>query len=91
MFLIYPNAYNSLVGFVYAFQVWAYEAIPLIGLKYTICVSENYPQILNRSATSAPRSTEVENDFLQPNVSNSLPLNFNNSIIYNIVLLFTNN
>ncbi|RVW77003.1 hypothetical protein CK203_036886 [Vitis vinifera] len=26
----------SLVGFPYAFQIWAYEAIPLIGLKYAL-------------------------------------------------------
>ncbi|KAL6348827.1 hypothetical protein AAG906_033483 [Vitis piasezkii] len=46
--------------------VWAYEAIPLIGLKYVTRVSESYSRILNWSATSAPRSTEVENDFLKP-------------------------
>ena len=81
----------SLVGFPYAFQVWAYEAIPLIGLKYVTRVSERYPRILNWSATSAPRSTEVENVFLEPHVSNSLPLHFKNAIINIIVLLFINN
>ena len=81
----------SLVGFPYAFQVWAYEAIPLIGLKYATRVSESYPRILNWSATSAPRSTEVENVFLEPHVSNSLPLHFKNAIINIIVLLFINN
>ncbi|RVW40837.1 hypothetical protein CK203_038529 [Vitis vinifera] len=59
----------SLVGFPYAFQVWAYEAIPLIGLKYATRVSERYPRILNWSATSAPRSTEVENVFLEPHLT----------------------
>ncbi|RVW57840.1 hypothetical protein CK203_114817 [Vitis vinifera] len=59
----------SLVGFPYAFQVWAYEAIPLIGLKYATRVSESYPRILNWSATSAPRSTEVENVFLEPHLT----------------------
>ena len=81
----------SLVGFPYAFQVWAYEAIPLIGLKYATRVSESYPRILNWSATSAPRSTEVENVFLEPHVSNSLPLHFKNAIININVLLFINN
>ena len=81
----------SLVGFPYAFQVWAYEVIPLIGLKYVTHVSESYPRILNWSTTSAPRSIEVEKVFLEPNVSNSLPLNFNNAIINIIVLLFINN
>ena len=81
----------SLVGFPYAFQVWAYEAIPLIGLKYATRVSERYPRILNWSATSAPRATEVENVFLEPHVSNSLPLHFKNAIINIIVLLFINN
>ena len=81
----------SLVGFPYAFQVWAYKAISHIGLKYVTRVSESYPQILNWSATSAPRSTEVEKVFLKPNVSNSLPLNFKNAIINIIVLLFINN
>ncbi|RVW88699.1 hypothetical protein CK203_043822 [Vitis vinifera] len=60
----------SLVGFPYAFQVWAYEVIPLIGLKYATRVSESYPRILNWSATSAPRSTKVENVFLEPHVIN---------------------
>ncbi|XP_034689205.1 uncharacterized protein LOC117917086 [Vitis riparia] len=59
----------SLVGFPYAFQVWAYEAIPLIGLKYATHVAESYPQILNWSATSAQRSTEVENVFLEPHLT----------------------
>ncbi|KAL6328581.1 hypothetical protein AAG906_038776 [Vitis piasezkii] len=59
----------SLVGFPYAFQVWAYEAIPLIGLKYATRVSERYPRILNWSATSAPRSTEVENVILEPHLT----------------------
>ncbi|XP_034676988.1 uncharacterized protein LOC117907533 [Vitis riparia] len=59
----------SLVGFPYAFQVWAYEAIPLIGLKYATHVAESYPRILNWSATSAPRSTEVENVFLEPHLT----------------------
>ena len=81
----------SLVGFPYAFQVWAHEAIPLIGLKYVTRVFESYPRILNWSATSAPRSTEVENVFLEAHVSNSLPLNFKNAIINIIVLLFINN
>ena len=49
----------SLVGFPYTFQVWAYEAIPLIGLKYVTHVSKSYPRILNWSATSAPSSTKV--------------------------------
>ena len=49
----------SRVGFPYAFQVWAYEAIPLIGLKYVTRVSKSYPRILNWSATSAPSSTKV--------------------------------
>ncbi|KAL6312312.1 hypothetical protein AAG906_004963 [Vitis piasezkii] len=62
----------SLVGFPYAFQVWAYEAIPLIGLKYATRVSERYPRILNWSATSAPRSTEVENVFLEPHINKEL-------------------
>ena len=81
----------SLVGFPYAFQVWAYEAIPLIGLKYVTRVFESYPRILNWSATSAPRSTKVEKIFLEPNVSNFLPLNFKNAVINIIVLLFINN
>ena len=81
----------SLVGFPYAFQVWAYKAIPLIGLKYVTCVSESYPQVLNWSATSTPRSSEVEKVFLKPNVSSSLPLNFKNAIINIIVLFFINN
>ena len=81
----------SLVGFLYAFQVWAYEVIPLIGLKYVTHVFESYPRILDWSATSAPRSIKVEKVFLEPNVSNSLPLNFNNAIINIIVLLFINN
>eukprot|EP00261_Vitis_vinifera_P028229 XP_010662334.2 PREDICTED: uncharacterized protein LOC104882098 [Vitis vinifera] len=59
----------SLVGFPYAFQVWAYEAIPLIGLKYATRVSESYPRILNWSATSAPRATEVENVFLEAHLT----------------------
>ena len=81
----------SLVGFPYAFQVWIYETIPLIGLKYATYVSESYPRILNWSATSAPRSTEVEKVFLEPNANNSLPLNFKNTVINIIVLLFINN
>ena len=81
----------SLVGFPYAFQVWIYETIPLIGLKYATYVSESYPRILNWSATSTPRSIEVEKVFLEPIVSNSLPLNFKNTVINIIVLLFINN
>ena len=57
----------SLVGFPYAFQVWAYEAIPLIGLKYVTRVYESYPPILNWSGTSVPKSIEVEKVFLKPN------------------------
>ena len=60
-------------------------------MKYVTRVSESYPRILNWSATSAPRSTEVENVFLEPNASNSLPLNFMSAIINIIVLLFINN
>ncbi|KAL6349633.1 hypothetical protein AAG906_035794 [Vitis piasezkii] len=59
----------SLVGFPYAFQVWAYEAIPLIGLKYVTRVSESYPRILNWSGTSASKSIEVEKVFLEPNLT----------------------
>ena len=81
----------SLVGFPYTFQVWAYKVIPLIGFKYVTRVSESYPRILNWSATSAQRSTEVEKIFLEPNVINFLPLNFKNANINIIVLLFINN
>ena len=65
----------SFVGFAYAFQVQAQEVISLIGLKYATCVFKSYPRILNRNATSAPRFTEVDKVFLEPNVSNFLPLN----------------
>ena len=59
----------SLVRFAYAFQIWAFEVIPLLGLKYATRVSQGYPRILNWSATGAPRAIEVEKVFSDPNVS----------------------
>ncbi|KAL6323239.1 hypothetical protein AAG906_029246 [Vitis piasezkii] len=44
-------------------------AIPLMKLKYVTHVSESYPRILNWSATSTPRSIEVEKVFLKPNLT----------------------
>ena len=59
----------SLVGFAYAFQIWAYEAILLLELKYATRVSQGYPRMLNWCATSAPRATDVEKMFSNHNVS----------------------
>ena len=60
----------SLVGFPYVFQVWVYETIPIIGMKYANHVAKSCPQILNWSATSTPRFTELQQIFLDSNVSN---------------------
>ena len=55
--------------FAYVFQILAYEATPLLRLKYATHVSQGYPRILNWSATGAPRDIEVEKVFSDPNVS----------------------
>ena len=60
----------SLIGFPYAFQVWIYEAIPIIGMKYVHHVAKSYPKILNWSATSTPRSIELQQIFVDSKVSN---------------------
>ena len=60
----------SLVGFPYAFQVWVYEAILVIGMKYAHHVAKSCPRILNWSATSTPRFIELQKIFVDSNVSN---------------------
>ncbi|RVW33023.1 hypothetical protein CK203_101244 [Vitis vinifera] len=59
----------SLVGFPYVFQVWVYETISIIGMKYANHVAKSCPQILNWSATSTPRFTELQQIFLDSNLS----------------------
>nr|CAN83433.1 hypothetical protein VITISV_010135 [Vitis vinifera] len=59
----------SLVGFPYVFQVWVYETIPIIEMKYANHVDKSCPRILNWSATSTPRFTELQQIFLDSNLS----------------------
>ena len=60
----------SLVGFPYVFQVWVYETISIIGMKSANHVAKSCPRILNWSVTSIPRFTELQQIFLDYNVSN---------------------
>ena len=60
----------SLVGFPYVFQVWVYETIPIIEMKCANHGAKSCPQILNWSATSTLRFIELQQIFLDSNVSN---------------------
>ena len=60
----------SLVGFPYVLQVWVYETIPIVRMKYVNHVVKSCPRILNWRATSTSRFTELQQIFLDCNVSN---------------------
>ena len=60
----------SLVGFPHVFQVWVYETILIIGMKYVNHFAKSCPQILNWRATSTPMVTKLQQIFLDCNMSN---------------------
>ena len=60
----------SLVGFPHVFQVWVYETILIIGMKYVNHVAKSCPRILNWRATSTPMFTKLQQIFLDCNMSN---------------------
>ena len=78
----------SLVGFPYVFQVWVYENISIIGMKYANHVAKSCPQILNWSATSTPRFTELQQIFLDSNVSNFFTIYFDSVVTYIFIYVY---
>ncbi|KAL6326482.1 hypothetical protein AAG906_008344 [Vitis piasezkii] len=59
----------SLVGFPYVFQVWVYETILIIGMKYVNHVAKSCPRILNWRAISTLMFTKLQQIFLDCNLS----------------------
>ena len=62
----------ALVGFPYAFQIWAYEVIPLLKMKYPSLIGRSFPIILNWTGTAIPKYTEIQSLFVESNVSDFL-------------------
>ena len=50
----------ALVGFPYAFQIWAYNVIPLLGMKYVSRIGRSFPIILNWTGTASPKYTKIQ-------------------------------
>ena len=64
-----PTELYTLVGFPFAFQIWAYEAIPALGFRFAARVGQNCPRILNWAKTQIPRLADVQKVLEQPKVS----------------------
>ena len=62
------DAYDF-VGFPYVFQIWVYEVIPLLGMKYASRIRRSFPRICNWKSIATPKHTEIQSLFLEPNVS----------------------
>ncbi|KAF3445278.1 hypothetical protein FNV43_RR14973 [Rhamnella rubrinervis] len=58
------SATYSLHGFPYAFQVWAFEVIPRLALKYAVKKGSFYPRILNWECTGAPQYNNLKDLFV---------------------------
>ena len=81
---------HALVGFPYAFQIWAYEVIPLLGMKYASRIGRSFPRILNWTSIATPKYTEIQSLFVESNVSNILIFVYTFFFIYiSILLLLT--
>ena len=59
----------TLMGFPYAFEIWAYKVIPLLGMKLTSLIGKSFPKILNWRGNATLKHTEIQSLFLEPNVS----------------------
>ena len=78
------------MGFPYAFQIWAYEVIPLLGMKYASRIGKIFPIILNWTGTATPKHTEIQSLFVESNVSDILIFAYTYFLIYiTIILLLT--
>ena len=78
------------MGFPYAFQIWAYEVIPLLGMKYASRIGKIFPIILNWTRTATPKHTEIQSLFVESNVSDILIFAYTYFLIYiTIILLLT--
>ena len=60
------------MGFPYAFQIWEYEVIPLLGMKYASLIGRSFPKILNWIGTATPKYIEIQSLFVESNVSDFL-------------------
>ena len=60
------------MGFPYAFQIWAYEVIQLLGMKYASRIGRSFPRILNWIGTATPKYIEIQSLFVESNVSDFL-------------------
>ena len=78
----------SLVGFPYDFQVWVYETILIIGMKYANHFAKSCPRILNWSVTSTPRFIKLQQIFLDSNVSNFFTIYFDSVVTYIFVYVY---
>ena len=74
----------SLVGFPYVFQVWVY----VIKMIYANHVAKSCQQILNWSVTSTSRFTELQQIFLDSNVSNFFTIYFDSVVTYIFVYVY---
>ena len=78
------------MGFPYAFQIWAYEVIPLLEMKYASRIGKSFPRILNWTGTATPKHTEIQSLFVESNVSDILIFAYTYFLIYiTIILLLT--
>ena len=78
---------HALVGFPYAFQIWACEVIPLLGMKYASCIGRSFPRILNWTGIATTKYIEIESLFLESNVSDILIFAYTYFLIYITVFL----
>ena len=79
----------ALVGFPYVFHIWAYEVIPLLGMKYASRIERSFPRICNLRSIETPKHTQIQSLFLEPNVSMIFFSHFN-CYLYNHILLVIN-
>ena len=49
----------ALVGFSYIFQIWAYEVILLLGMKYASSIGRSLPRICNWRSIATLKHTEI--------------------------------
>ena len=78
------------MGFPYAFQIWAYEVIPLLGMKYASRIGRSFPRILNWTGIATPKYIEIQSLFVESNVSDILIFAYTYFLIYiTIILLLT--
>ena len=73
---------HALVGFPYAFQIWAYEVIPLLGMKNASRIGRSFHKILNWTGTATPKHTEIQSLFVESNVSDILIFAYTYFLIY---------